>query len=149
MSTVKKSALVIHSAERIFDLVNSVDQYPDFLPWCGGSRIDEQSQLHMVAEVTIGYKGINKAFKTRNKLSRPTETHPGSIQMDLLEGPFKQLDGQWTFTPLDTQGSRIEFELRYQFSNNIMSRLIGPVFDRIAETFVDSFVRRAEQLYDE
>lgn len=149
MSTVKKSALVMHSAERIFDLVNSVDQYPDFLPWCGGSRIDEQSELHMVAEVTIGYKGINKAFKTRNKLSRPTETLAGGIQMDLLEGPFKQLDGQWTFTPLDMQGSRIEFELRYQFSNNLMSRLIGPVFDRIAETFVDSFVRRAEQLYGE
>ena len=149
MSTVKKSALVIYSAERIFDLVNSVDQYPDFLPWCGGSRIDEQSELHMVAEVTIGYKGINKAFKTRNKLSRPTEKLAGGIQMDLLEGPFKQLDGQWTFTPLDTQGSRIEFELRYQFSNNLMSRLIGPVFDRIAETFVDSFVRRAEQLYGE
>ena len=147
MSTVKKSALVVYSAERIFDLVNSVEQYPEFLPWCGGTRIDEQSDLYMVAEVTIGYKGINKAFKTRNELLRPTKNMAGGIKMNLLEGPFKHLDGEWIFTPLDTNGSRIEFELRYQFSNALMSKLIGPVFDRIAETFVDSFVRRAEQLY--
>ena len=101
----------------------------------------------MVAEVTIGYKGINKAFKTKNNLLRPTSNIPGGIKMNLLEGPFKQLDGEWTFTPLGDNGSRIEFELRYQFSNALMSKLIGPVFDRIAETFVDSFVRRAEDIY--
>ena len=147
MSTIKKSALVNHSAEKIYDLVNSVDQYPDFLPWCGGASIDEQSKLHMVAEITIGYRGINKAFKTSNELLRPTETLPGGIKMNLLEGPFKQLDGKWTFTPLDPQGSRIEFELSYQFSSVLVAKLIGPVFDRIAETFVDSFVRRAEELH--
>ena len=85
MSTVKKSALVVYSAERIFDLVNSVEQYPEFLPWCGGARIDDQSDLYMVAEVTIGYKGINKAFKTRNELLRPTENMAGGIKMNLLE----------------------------------------------------------------
>lgn len=146
MSTVKKSALVNHSADQIYDLVNSVDRYPDFLPWCGGACIDEQSESQMIAEITIGYKGINKAFKTKNELLRPTQSSPGGIKMNLLEGPFKQLDGQWTFTPLGANGSRIEFELRYQFSNVLMSKLIGPVFDRIAETFVDSFVRRADEL---
>ena len=147
MPIVKKSALVPHAANRIYDLVNTVDRYPEFLPWCGGATIEDQSVTHMVAEIVIGYRGINKSFKTRNKLVKPTGTAVGSIEMSLLEGPFKKLHGLWCITPLEDNGCRIEFEVQYEFSNALVARVVGPVFNRIAESFVDSFVKRAEELY--
>jgi ribosome-associated toxin RatA of RatAB toxin-antitoxin module len=147
MPTVSKSALVPHSAERIFDLVNAVDQYPVFLPWCGGSTIYEQSESLMIAEIVIGYKSVNKGFKTTNVLKRPDHDNQGTIKVKLLQGPFDSLNGEWTFTPLNDDGSRIDFELNYEFSGVFMARLIGPVFNKIAETFVDSFVSRADELY--
>ena len=147
MPIVKKSALVLHSANCIYDLVNAVDSYPDFLPWCGGATIEDQSEAHMIAEIIIGYRGINKSLKTKNQIVRPTETTSGRVEMSLVEGPFKTLNGIWSFTPLESHGCRIEFELQYEFSNALVSKVVGPVFNKISETFVDSFVRMAEELY--
>ncbi|MDA1331835.1 MAG: type II toxin-antitoxin system RatA family toxin [Proteobacteria bacterium] len=147
MPIVKKSALVLHSANCVYDLVNGVDCYPDFLPWCCSTTIEEQSETHMVAEIVIGYRGINKSFKTKNQIVKPTETASGTIEICLVEGPFKNLHGIWSFTPLESHGCRIEFEVQYEFSNALVSKIVGPVFNQIAETLLDSFVRRAEKLY--
>ena len=145
---VQKSALVLYSADLMYELVNRVDAYPAFLPWCGGAQIFEESEDSMVAEIVIDFKGITQSFKTANELIRPVNSIPGSIKLHLIDGPFKSLSGEWRFYELGDLGSRIEFHLDYEFSSVMFSKLLSPVFGRITETFVDSFVARAEAIHD-
>ena len=127
----------------MYALVNDVPSYPQFLPWCGGARMIEQTENHMQAAVDIAYLGVRQTFTTRNTLV-PNER----IDLALVSGPFSRLSGQWRFKQLGELGSKVEFELNYAF-DGIIGVIISPVFDRIAATFVDSFVKRADTLHSQ
>jgi ribosome-associated toxin RatA of RatAB toxin-antitoxin module len=133
--------LVPHSAEKMYALVNDVPSYPAFLPWCGGAEIIEQTPNHMKARVDIAYLGLRQSFTTDNTLEENKH-----IDLQLVSGPFSKLKGEWRFTQLGDLGCKIEFELHYAFEG-VLEVLVAPVFDRIAATFVDAFVKRADQLY--
>lgn len=145
MKTVQKSVLIWYSAEQMFSLVTQVDQYPQFLPWCDRAAVLEQHDDGMTAEIGIAFAGIHQTFITRN-----THVEGRQLGMRLVKGPFSQLQGDWTFTPVgdDSQKAcRVELTLRYGFSSMALAAVVGPVFDRIAGSMVDAFVKRAEQVY--
>ncbi|NOT17442.1 MAG: type II toxin-antitoxin system RatA family toxin [Sulfuriferula sp.] len=142
MALVHKSVLVGHSAQQMFDLVDQVEHYPEFLPWCGGSEVKSREGEQMVAAVHIDYMHIKQSFSTSN-----INTPPNLIQMQLLDGPFKQLDGEWRFKELNAEACKIEFILHYEFSSKLLDTVLGPVFSYIANSFVEAFIVRAEQVY--
>ena len=145
MKNVHKSVLIWYSAEEMFSLVVDVARYPEFLPWCDHAGVLAQDEHGMKAEIGISFSGIRQVFKTRN------EHVPGrQVSMKLVEGPFSRLDGQWKFTPLggdQQRACKVELELHYGFENAALGALVGPVFDKIAGSLVDAFVKRAEQVY--
>ncbi|UCH48155.1 MAG: type II toxin-antitoxin system RatA family toxin [Betaproteobacteria bacterium] len=147
MALIERSMLVPFAAERMLALVNDVASYPEFLPWCAGSEVVQQDDGTQHAGLNIRYKGIKQRFSTRNQTEQPSADKPGSIKMTLLDGPFRLLDGQWLFQPLDSGSCKIEFRLRYEFSSKILEKTLGPAFGGIANSFVDAFVKRAESLY--
>jgi len=142
MPAVSKSLLLPYGAHQMFDLVERIEDYPLFLPWCGGTEVHERIDGLVVATVRIDFKGLRHAFTTENLHVRPDR-----ITMRLRQGPFKRLDGEWRFTSLREDACKVEFTLDYAFSGAIMSRVLAPVFDHIAESFVDAFVRRAEVVH--
>ena len=142
MVKVEKTVLVHHTAEQMFRLVDDVEDYQQFLPWCGGVEVREREQDRLVAAIKINYHGVKQTFATENRNTPPTQ-----MTMKLVEGPFRQLDGTWTFTPLREDACKIEFDLHYEFSSTVLEKLIGPVFSKIADSFVDSFCKRAEVVY--
>jgi ribosome-associated toxin RatA of RatAB toxin-antitoxin module len=142
MYNINRSALVPYSNQKMFDLVNDVDNYQNFLPWCGGSEVLEQSEGASVASVTIAFKGIHKTFTTANILMRPAE-----IRLAMVDGPFSKLEGTWTFKALDENACKLSLDLDFDFSNRIVGAVIGPVFKIIADSMIDSFCKRAEQVY--
>ena len=139
---VEKSVLVGYSAKRMFDLVERVEDYPKFLPWCGGTEVRRQDDGGMVATVQIEYRGLKQNFTTEN-----SHQPPQLISMKLKEGPFSHLDGSWRFIPLNDSACKIEFRLHYLFSSKMLEKLVSPVFGYIANSFVDAFVKRAEEIY--
>ena len=145
MKTVQKSVLIWYTAQEMFALVTDVGRYPEFLPWCDQTKVLEREENGMTAEIGIAFAGLHQKFVTHN-------THvPGrEVHVKLVSGPFSNLDGHWTFTPVGENGERacrIDLELQYGFQNLALAALVGPVFDRIASTMVDAFVKRAEQVY--
>ncbi|MBY0410238.1 MAG: type II toxin-antitoxin system RatA family toxin [Burkholderiaceae bacterium] len=145
MKTVQKSVLIWYSPEEMFALVTGVEQYPEFLPWCDRAAVLERDEGGMTAEVGIALGGIRQAFVTHN-------THEAGrrVQMKLVRGPFSQLDGDWHFHPVGDGSQRackVELLLNYGFKSTALAALVGPVFDRIAGSMVDAFVKRAEQVY--
>ncbi len=150
MKQVKKSVLLWYSPHEIYVLVTDVEAYPQFLPWCEKVEVLARDADGSTARLHLAYSGLRHAFTTRN-VQVPDE----SVHVGLVDGPFSLLDGMWHFIPLapadDAAGAssacKIEFEMRYEFSNGVLEAAISPVFDRIANTFVDSFVKRAEQVY--
>ena len=142
MAVVHKSVLLAYSAEQMFALVDNIEDYPKFLPWCGGSEVSKREGNKVIATLAINYHGVKQSFSTENVNAPPT-----SIDMTLLNGPFKHLTGTWHFKPLREDACKIEFDLRYEFSSRVLEQLIGPVFNMIANSFVDSFCKRAEVLY--
>jgi ribosome-associated toxin RatA of RatAB toxin-antitoxin module len=148
MKHVKKTVLLWYSPAEIYSLVTSVGDYPQFLPWCKQADILEVHGGGMTAKLHLMYAGVRQAFTTRN-----THTPHHTVVVDLVDGPFSVLNGTWRFLPLanapspDTCACKVEFDLKYEFSNTAFELLLSPVFDRIANTFVDSFVKRAEQVY--
>jgi ribosome-associated toxin RatA of RatAB toxin-antitoxin module len=144
MAIVQKSLLIQHSAQRMYDLVTDVEKYPDFLPWCGGVEVFQNTPELMEAKININFKGVKQYFHTKNIQKAPTH-----IDMTFVSGPFKKFEGGWIFTPLAEDACKIEFSLKYEFSNFVLDKLIGPVFHVIASTFVNSFVKRANDLYGE
>ena len=139
--------LVPYPAEKMLALVNDVAGYPDFLPWCAGAEVVHEDDQTVRAGLKIHYKGIRQRFSTRNVSVEPSAGKPGSIAMTLVDGPFRLLDGQWIFRSLDSDSCKIEFKLRYEFSSKILEKTVGPAFGRIANSFVDAFVQRANSLY--
>ena len=142
MKSVRKTVLVPHSIERMYTLVDTVEDYPQFLPWCGGAATRARTETSVEAEIHISYHGVKQSFVTQND-SRP----PERIDMKFVRGPFKSLAGHWHFVPLGDLGCRVEFSLDYEFANGVLERLVGPIFDTITDTFVDAFVRRADAVY--
>ena len=142
MAVVHKSVFLGYSAQQMFDLVAGIEDYPKFLPWCGGVEIKERSEHKVVASVGINYHGVKQSFTTSNENTPPT-----TIKMALVDGPFKCLDGVWTFKPLREDACKVDLELHYEFSSAILAKLVGPVFGVIANSMVDSFCKRAETVY--
>jgi ribosome-associated toxin RatA of RatAB toxin-antitoxin module len=151
MKHVKKSVLLWYSAPEMYELVTGIEQYPRFLPWCDKAEVLKAHDDGVTARLGLAYMGVRHAFTTRN------QHVPGeSVTVKLVDGPFSLLDGTWLFKPIGTSGNgggtgqracRIEFDLRYAFSSPALEVVVSPVFDRIAATFVDSFVKRAESVY--
>lgn len=142
MTSIVKSALVEYSASDMYELVCDIESYPQFLPWCGGATINEKTDEVVTASIVIDYKGINKSFTTRNRLQ-----HNKMMEMRLLDGPFKKLHGYWKFENLDENASKITLDLEFEFSNRLVAMALGPVFENIANNFVDQFRKRADQVY--
>ena len=145
MKTIHKSVLLTHSAPEMFALVTNVARYPEFLPWCDQSQIVESFTNGMVAKVGMSISGIRQSFTTRN-LHEPDS----SVHMQLVDGPFSKLEGSWVFTPLgdgSMRACKVEFRLSYDFSSSTLAALVGPVFDKIAGSLVDAFVKRADAIY--
>ena len=142
MPVIRKSALVPYPAEAMFDLVERVEDYPDFLPWCGGSQVLSRTDSGMTASVSINFKGLRQTFSTQNTHQRPT-----SIQLRLKDGPFSRLQGAWTFKPLSEDACRIDLDLDYEVGSGIVAVVLNPVFGIIANTMVDAFVQEAEKRY--
>lgn len=142
VAQLEKSVLLEHSAREMFDLVNDVDNYPAFLPWCGGAGVKSLGAQDRIAHVEIDFHGVRHRFSTRNHIDPPHR-----IEMRLHDGPFSHLDGSWRFISLAENACKIEFRLHYTFSSKILEKAIGPVFSHITGSFVEAFVRRADQVY--
>ncbi len=141
MPTVRRSVIVGRSASTMFALVDEVEDYPEFLPWCTDSEVYERTPEVTRARIDIDYHGLTTRIGTRN-VKRP----PGEMALELEEGPFDRFSGEWRFVPLGEEGCRVELALDYAFSSAAMSIALGPVFGAIVETLVDRFVERAESL---
>jgi len=142
MARVEKSVLVSHPPERMFELVDRVEDYPIFLPWCGGSELKTRDEDLTVATIHIAYMGIRQSFTTEN-----TKIYPHEMKIKLKEGPFSELEGNWVFIPLGKEACKIEFRLHYVFSSRVLETILAPVFSHITNTFVDAFVRRADEMF--
>ena len=142
MKTIRRSALVPYSADKMYDLVADVPRYPEFLRWCSRVQIVSEDEGEVIAKMVISFKGLHKSFATRNRMD------PGrSIEMSLVEGPFRSLYGIWRFTPVEIDASKIELDMRFDFDSVIMAKLVGPVFSFIANQQVEAFTARARQIY--
>lgn len=142
MQVIKKSAIVPHSAEQMYRLVNDIAAYPQFIEWCSASRVISQNDHEIEASLTLAYKGLEKTFTTRNRLV-PHE----QITMDLIEGPFKHLEGIWQFNPMEDGACQVDLKLEFEFSNKLIGMVFGPVFNQVAMQLVDAFVARANEVY--
>ncbi len=142
MARVEKSVLVAHSPERMFELVDRVEDYSDFLPWCGGTELKVRDEHRTVATIHIAYMGIRQSFTTEN-----TKMPPSEMRIRLQDGPFSELEGAWSFLPLGDDACKVEFRLHYVFSSRMLETILAPVFSHITNTFVDAFVRRADEMY--
>ena len=142
MATVYRSALVAYSSQQMFNLVNNVGDYPQFLPDCGDAKVLSEDSQGMKASVKIQKAGLSHWFTTQN-------TYKGSekIVLSLVDGPFKSLSGEWRFTPLSDDACKVELSLSFEFSNKLVSLAFGPIFNQIANNLVQSFCERAKQVY--
>ncbi len=142
MTAVHKSALVKYSAQQMFQLVSDIEAYPDFLPWCSGSRILSQQGDVVEAELQISKAGFNKSFATRNR----SEDH-NKLVMTLVSGPFSSLDGVWSFEPLREDACKISLDLEFEMQGKLANMAFGSMFNQICNTMVSSFTARARQVY--
>lgn len=142
MAKVEKSVLIGHSAHQMYDLVADVDAYPKFLPWCSGTEVKQLDNQRAAATLHINYHGLRLHFTTENQMEKGA-----LIDMKLMNGPFKHLDGYWRFHALAQDACKIEFQLNYELSGKLVEKIAGPVFNHIATTLVEVFVKRATVLY--
>ena len=142
MPQIRKSVLVPYSTQRMFALVAAVPDYPQFMPWCSGARQTPETDGSVRATIEIDFKGIRSSFTTFNR-----NDAPAAISMRFADGPFADLSGQWRFNALASDACKVEFDLDYEFAGTVLGRLIAPVFNAIANSFIDAFARRAEALY--
>ncbi|MGB1309910.1 MAG: type II toxin-antitoxin system RatA family toxin [Leucothrix sp.] len=142
MPNINRTALVEYSTAQMFQLVDDIAAYPEFLPWCGGAQEHNRDEQQVEASVVIQKGSINKSFTTKNRLVKPE-----LIELTLVDGPFKKLKGEWRFEPLSENACKITFTMDFEFSNRLVGLAVGPVFNQVANTFVDSFVERAKAVY--
>lgn len=147
MKTVHKSVLIWYSPAEMFALVTDVPSYPQFLPWCNYATVENENAQGMTAKVGISIAGLKQSFTTRN-----VHEADRRVSLTLVDGPFSSLEGEWLFHPLgdgQQRACKVDFHLRYDFESGALARLVGPVFDKIAGSLVDAFVKRASQVYGE
>jgi len=137
---LRRSALVAHPAEDMFDLIEGAERYPEFLPWCAGATILARDESVVAAEIAVAYLGARFSFTTRNPKRRPEW-----MAVTLERGPFRRFEGEWHLRALSPAACKIEFALRYEFGGTLVGTIAAPVFDRIANTLVDAFVERADR----
>lgn len=142
MADVKKSVLIERGVQQMFNLVDAVEDYPAFLPWCSGADLILRDETRTIAALHVNYHGIRTEFSTENQ-KKP----PHHMNIKLRQGPFKHLDGSWSFKSLGEAACKIEFQLHYEFSSKLLEKVLGPVFHHIANSLIDAFVKRAEQVY--
>lgn len=142
MPSIRRSVLVPFSAAEMFALVDGVERYPEFLPWCSATHVLETRPEGKTARIDIDYHGVRAHFTTDN-VNRP----PEAIVVTLRHGPFRHLHGEWRFRPLAEAACKVEFELAYEFTSHFLEKVVGPVFSHIANTMIDAFVRRAHALH--
>jgi ribosome-associated toxin RatA of RatAB toxin-antitoxin module len=142
LKVVERSAIVPYTSAQMFALVNDVARYPEFLPWCSASRVQEIDDNERVASLQIERGVMRTEFTTRNRLQRDAE-----IMMNLVDGPFRKLSGQWRFNPIGERGSRVSFRVEFEFSNPLTAVAFNAVFESLCGTIVDAFVARARQIY--
>lgn len=142
MTIIKRNALVSYTARQMFELVNKIEDYPAFLPWCKESHIISQTDKEVEATLEIAWSGMHKNFTTRNYL------HPyEKIEITLVNGPFKHLEGRWNFIPLGELGCKVHMELEFEFTGNMIDKVFQPIFNHIANSLVDAFCKRAVDVY--
>ncbi|MCI2807589.1 type II toxin-antitoxin system RatA family toxin [Eoetvoesiella caeni] len=144
MHTVQRSVLVPYSCAQMFDLVADVEKYPEFMPWCGGASVQSQDEHGMQASITISIAGIRQTFTTRNE-----HQYPSQITFHLVDGPFSALTGKWQFQELAEDACKVVYTMEYAFSSRALEMVVGPVFNRIASSFIDSFTQRAQACYED
>ncbi|HEX5787693.1 MAG TPA: type II toxin-antitoxin system RatA family toxin [Woeseiaceae bacterium] len=148
MRRISRSALVPYVAERMYALVDDIEAYPEFLPWCSAAVVNRREAGEVEATLEFRRGGLGKSFRTRNALQPPE-----SITLELVDGPFRSLSGEWAFKPLGSTddapaaGCRVSLDLRFEFSNRVTDLLLGPFFEEICNSLVDAFTRRAQALY--
>ena len=142
MRKIQKSAIVPYTVAQMYALVDDIDSYAEFLPWCSESEVMARTIDIVEAELTISYGQLNKTFTTRN-----INTPDSSIEMQLIEGPFKHLNGHWEFVMLGNEGCKVSLNMSFEFSNKLLDMTIGPVFSQIANSLVDAFTERAGKVY--
>ena len=142
MTTISRSALVMFSAEQMFDLVNDVESYPQFLPGCSETILLEKSDEHLVATLKINKAGVSQEFTTRNTLK-----YPEAMDLELVEGPFSKFHSHWEFKALSDEACKVSLEMTFEINNKLASMALGAVFKQMAGIMVDSFVKRAGEIY--
>lgn len=142
MTTVSRSALLPYTAAEVFALVDDIESYPQFLPWCKSATILSRSEDEVRAALELSKGGVNKSFTTCNRMKKDK-----IIEMRLVEGPFHHLEGFWRFDPLGEQASKVSLDMEFEFSSRLLGMTVGPVFNQIAGTLVDSFCKRAVEVY--
>ncbi|EKD55329.1 MAG: cyclase/dehydrase [uncultured bacterium] len=142
MTIIKRSAVVAYTPRQMFELVNSIEEYPRFLPWCRQSHILTRTAAEVKASLEIVWSGIHKSFTTRNHL------HPHEkIEIELVEGPFRHLEGRWEFVALGEHGCKVNLALEFELTGHVFDRIFQPIFHHIANSLVDAFCRRAANIY--
>jgi len=139
MPLVARKVIVELPAEAMYALVDGVEAYPEFLPWCAGTQVYGRTAAETHARIDIDFHGLKSHVATRNR----NEPH-GWIHLALADGPFERLAGHWHFRALGPEGSAVEFQLEYAFANRALDKVLGPVFGHIVETLVERFVQRAD-----
>ena len=142
MREVRRSALVQHSASDMFSLVDDIESYPQFLPWCKSAVVHSRDGNVVEATLELQRGELSKQFRTRNQASGSD-----SIEMSLVDGPFRHLKGRWTFTQLGDSGSKVELNLDFEFSSSMVDLLFGPFFEETCNSLVDAFTKRADDVF--
>jgi len=143
LKKIEKNALVPYTAEQMYKLVDDIDKYSEFLPWCSQSQVIERAEDSVKGQLTISYSQLNKSFVTQN-----INTPYSQIEMQLVEGPFKHLNGLWLFTSLGDDGCKVELKMEFEFESKILDMTVGPIFGKLANSLVDAFTERASKIYD-
>lgn len=144
MAEVVKSVLVPYSSAEMFELVDKVEDYPQFLPWCGGTELHHRDEAITEATIHISYLHVRQHFTTRNDKTASEE-----MLIRLKSGPFRKLEGYWRFRALAESACKVEFVLHYEFSSHLLEKVLGPVFGMVTNGLVDAFVHRAERVFGE
>jgi ribosome-associated toxin RatA of RatAB toxin-antitoxin module len=142
MRTIHRSALVSHTPREMFELVNNIEAYPQFLPWCSDARVLARDDQQIRAQLKLAKRGMETSFTTLNLLQRDRQ-----VEMRLLEGPFRKLQGLWRFEPVDASACRVSLDMAFELSSKIMALTLGPVFEEAANHLVDAFLGRADEVY--
>jgi ribosome-associated toxin RatA of RatAB toxin-antitoxin module len=142
MTRIERTAMVNHSAEEMFDLVNDIEQYPKFLPGCADARVINRSDEQLVGELTLSKAGVSQKLVTRNLLDRPS-----SIRMELVEGNFSAFDAHWTFTPINENACRVSLIMEFKFKSSLLGFAAEKLFSAVANSQVDAIIKRARQVY--